>query len=788
LLNLPYLFDPRPGPLSPHDLQLHLTLMALYATGLGVTIYWGFSSRRSALVRCCAMAQLMLSSVALGLMTSRLLAIPYLSTRIYLYGAIAISAVGWTAFAARYAHRTGLLARNLALLTLSWKGQEPPTPLRAIAVLMPIHLVGLMFLTVHFGRSYPMMIGLFLLLLSPQLVLSALTRKWSIHLETLTPLWFTYLAALARRSFAELVVQPLPLHDGFVYPEPVSVLLGVEAILFASVLYVLLCQGYLLLLRRGSADRYLMCVALTLVIVVSVWAGIAYFRHHTHGVTANDPYAYAQMAVDLAKHGNPMHHFTLFPRVSHLGISWWPVVHYGYQVRMPPLRPDGYTATDWPPGWPAILAAGYFVLGEQGLYLVNPLIGLLSLGALVALLAELMHDRTWGERLLGGSFAALCLATSYEHIDRLMVPMADASASLFTMLTLLLLLRGTRGRHRLYAALAGFCFGWAYLIRHTQLALGLCALVALLSLGRHRLSIRQRWEFACLLGLTAFLVAIPDLLYHQLVFGHFLTPESTELGLFSLAHVPATARLMWQRACSGNEFGFLIPLLVWGAYRMYVERRGEFLVLLTAVLAVLAVHLPYAALRLRDLLSLFPILLAWVGYGVADLWNRIPAGSTPRRYRRQTLGLLILLALLLLPIFRSWPILPRAWGTYRASFGYVSAAEREGFEEVEQNTVQPCVVGSSMNGGPIDLYSGREAFRPEFWTEEELDLFLGHVFQEGTRVYILDDGEALGPTLDHARAHYVLTPRASVEVPVFGDPSRISSMIYEVLPPSEAVE
>jgi hypothetical protein len=788
LLDLAYLFDPRPGPLPPHDLQLHLALMGLYLAALGVSIYWAFFAQRSASLRWFAMAQLALSTVVLTLMASRLLAIPHLSTRLFLYGAIAVSGVGWGVYAVHRAHQNGFLARQLSLLTLSWQGQEPSTPRSAVPALVLLHAVGLMFLSVQFARPYLLMIGLVVLLLSPQFVLSALRRKWVIHLEALTPLCFAYLAALARRTCEEFLAQPLPLHDGFVYPEPVSALLSVEPILFVSILYVLLCQGYLIVVERNRADRYLTYVALGLAVLVSLWAGVAYFRHRTHGVTANDPYAYAQMAVDLAERGNPMHRFALFPRVSHLGISWWPVVHYGYQVRMPPLRPDGYTATDWPAGWPVILAAGYLLLGEQGLYLVNPLIGLLSLGIIVALLAELMHDRAWGERLLGGAFAAYCLATSYEQLDRLMVPMADASASLFTMLTLLLLLRGMRGRHRLYAVLAGFCFGWAYFIRHTQLALGLCAVVALLYLGRDRLSVRQRWEFAGLFGLTAFLVAIPDLLYHQAVFGHFLTPESTELELFSLAHVPATARLMWQRALSGHEFGFLVPFIVWGAYRMYVERRGEFLVLLTGMLGILAVHLPYQALRLRDLLSLFPILLAWVGYGAADLWGRIRPSREGGRYRRYSLGVLILLALLLLPTLRTWPILPRPWGTYKASFGYVSAAEREGFEVLEQNTVQPCVVGSSLNGGPIDLYTGREAFRPAFWTEEELALFLSQMFEEGSRVYILDDGEALRPSLEYAMAHYTVTPRAHVVVPIFGDPKKVSSMLYEISPPVEVAK
>lgn len=788
MLNLAYLFDPRPGPLPPHDLQLHLTLMALYVAGLGASVYWGFFSQRPVLERWFAKGQVVLSSMILGLMTSRLLTIPYLSTRVLLYGAVAVSVAGWTVYVGSRAHQAGFLTRQLALLTLSWDSEQPTTTRGAAGVLVLLHLTGQMLLAVHFGRSYLLMLGILVLLLSPQLVFSALARKWVVHLETLTPLCFAYLAALARRILAKVLSQPLPLYDGFAYPEPFSALLNVEAVFLASVAYVVLCQGYLLALQRKRAGRYPTYVALTLAVIVSFWAGAAYFRHHTRGVTANDPYAYAQMAVDIAQHGDPTHRFSLFPRVSNLGVSWWPVVHYGYQVRVPPLKGDGSTATDWPPGWPVLLSAGYLLLGEQGLYLVNPLVGLLCLGALVGLVAELLHDRPWGERLLGGAFAAYCLATSYEHIDRLVVPMADASAALFTVLALLLLLRGMRGRHRLYAVLAGFCFGWAYFIRHTQLVLGLCVVVALLCLARDRLSVRQRWEFLGLFGLTAALVAVPDLLYHQFVFGHFLTPESTELDLIRLANVPATARLMWQRAFSGNEFGFLLPLIGWGAFRMYVERRGEFLVLLTALLGVLAVHLPYAALRLRDLLSLFPLLLAWVGYGVVDLWRRIPQQAGVRHYGRYVLGVVLLLALLLLPTWRTWPILPRPWGTYRASFGYVSAAEREGFEELERNTVEPCVVGSSLNGGPIDLYAGREAFRPAFWTEAEFAVFVDEMFREGTRVYILDDGQALEPNLEYAEAHYRVSEVAGLTVPIFGDPARVSSVLYEISPHDGAVE
>jgi hypothetical protein len=763
--------------------------MALFAAGLGASVLFTFFAPRPSPQRWLLLGQIPLSSGILLLMGSRLLVIPYLSTRILLYGSTALSAAAWAVSLLHWSHRSGFLSRQLALLTFSWQEEKPSTDPVAALVLLASHLLGLMLLAIPLGRSYPWMIGLFLLLLSPQLVLSLWNRRPILHLEALTPLWFAYLAALARRLCAKVLSQPLPLYDGFAYPEPMSSLLNIEAVLLASIVYVLLCQAYLLALRRGRVKEYATFVGMTLLVLVFLWAGAVYFKHRTRGVTANDPYAYAQMAVDIADHGDPTHRFPLFPRISNLGISWWPVVHYGYQVRVPPLQGDGRSATDWPPGWPVILSLGYLLLGEQGLYLVNPAIGLLCLLALVALVWELLHDRRWQERLLAGAFSAFCLATSYEHIDRLVVPMADASAQLFTVLTVLLILRGMRGSHRPHALLAGVCFGGAYCIRHTQLALGLCVVAALLYLGRDTLTTRERWEFAALFGLASLVVAVPDLVYHQRVFGHFLTPESTELDLFSLSHVGGTARLMWQRALSGNEFGYLIPLAAYGAYRLYVTRRGYLLVLATALLGVVAVHLPYEALRLRDLLSLFPLLLALVGYGVADLWSRIPLHGGQVSYRRHSLGVLILLALLLLPSLRTWHILSRPWGTYRASFGYVTSEERQGFDAVADHTVEPCVVGSSLNGGPLDMYAGRQAFRPSFWTTEEFDVFLQEMFREGTNVYLLHDGEALGPTLEYAQASYrVISIAQPLTVPVFGDPERISSKLYQILPPAGAAE
>ena len=785
MLNLAYLLDPRPGPLPPHNVHLYLALMGLFAAGLGASLFWCFFRPPSWRMRSIVLSEIPLSALVLGLMTARVLAIPFLSMRVLFYGVALVSLSGWVACLLALGHRDGLLRRQFSLLTFSWKEDQPPVSFFVTAFLLGVHLLGLSLLATHFGRSYSWMAGLFLLLLSPQLLYSIWLRKGAIHLEALTPLWFAYFVAAARRLWGVLLNQPLPLYDGFAYPDLLSSLLKMEAIFLACAIYTLLCQVYLLLLKENRLDKYLLCVGASLLGGVFIWAGAEYSLHRTHGVTANDPYAYTQMAVDIAHHGHPLHRFDLFPRISSLGISWWPVVHYGYQVRVPPLRGDGITATDWPAGWPAILSLGYLLLGEEGLYVTNPIIALLGLTAIVGLVAEVLHDRPWGERLLGGAFGAFALATSYEQVDRLLVPMADPSVQLFTILTLLLILRAMRGRHRLYAILSGFCFGWAYFIRHTQFVLGLCAVVAMLTLGGRRLSWRERCEFVVLFGLISFAVAIPDLLYHQFVFGHFLTPESTELALFSLTNVPATLALMWRRALSGNEFGYLAPLILYGAYRMYMERRAQFLTILTTLVAILAIHLPYAALRLRDLLSLFPLLLVLGAYGTVDLWRRVPSRGEGVSYWRHAMGVMTIFVLLLLPALRTSTILPRPWGSYRASFGYLCADERKAFDVLAKHTLEGGVVGSSLNGGPIDLYAGREAFRPAFWTEEELDTFFEEMFRDGRAVYILDDGDALKTSLRHAKAHYEVVPLLDLSVPVFGDPARISRVLYQIKSPSE---
>jgi hypothetical protein len=81
----------------------------------------------------------------------------------------------------------------------------------------------------------------------------------------------------------------------------------------------------------------------TLVLVGTLlWASLLYLGHRTAGVSGSDPYAYAQMAVDIARQGSPLHRFPLFPILRETGVPWYPIVHVGYAL---PLDAAGTAAT-----------------------------------------------------------------------------------------------------------------------------------------------------------------------------------------------------------------------------------------------------------------------------------------------------------------------------------------------------------------------------------------------------------------------------------------------------------
>lgn len=440
-----------------------------------------------------------------------------------------------------------------------------------------------------------------------------------------------------------------------------------------------------------------------------------------------------------------------------------------------------------------ILAACYRLLGEAGLYLANPVVALLALAATWAMAQEALREESRPVRYVSGAITLALLATSTEHVDRLLVPMADATAQLFTVLTFLFALRSgrllaNRPRRALGSLiLTGVCFAWAYWARHTQLALALPLILAIM-MGAHRSKseFRRRAPALVLVSLAALVAALPDILYRWRVFGGILATETTELPAMSLAHVAPIAWQTLRDMLVAGEWGYLFPLVLYGGYRLATgKNRRAFLVLGTGFVAVLAVHLTYRFLRLRDLLSLFPLLALAAGYGAVAiyrdarlLWKR-RTGATRLAVAPLMVGVITWI-LLSLGLSR-WAMIDRLWKPGWASFGYMQPDQRAAFDQLAELTPSEAVIGASLNAGAVMLYSGRDAIRPyDSWTEEEWNTFLSAMADLERPVYLLDDGTLMAEFIDELRDQRRLKPIETLRVPIFYARDRESGWLYEL--------
>lgn len=768
MLNLEYLLEISPGPPSPPFVPFHLALAVLLVVGL-------LTRPRESPSRSPALSKLTTFLLALGagLVGARILGIPYLSIRLLVYGISGTALLAWGRDLFALAHQRGWIERQLRILTLSWAGPQAPLPLPALSLLLAAHGLGLALLAAHFQRSYAWTLLLWVGLAAPLILASFWKRKPLLYEEAFTPLFFGYLVVGLSRITSKALPLLGPQTVGAA-PSLLSGALSVEAALLASAAYSVFLQVYVLcaLYSQRPVERAGRAAGIILLALALTWAAAEYSVHVTQGVTASDPYAYAQMAIDLVKRGTPLHRFDLFPEISELDIPWWPVVHVGYHL---PLNKEGDAATVWPFGGSIWLAIGYLVGGEQGLYWTTPLMALLSALVLFALIYELWSDGSPGARVWAGAWGATLLLTSFEQIDRSLVPMVDASAQLFTTATILFALKGMRGRPRTYGLLAGLAWGTAYFVRHTQLVMGMSVLMVVLLMGRHR-PWREKIEFMFPFGLAAFLIALSDLAYHQLVFGSVLALESEELKHYSLANIPAVSRTLMEQLFARSEFGYLLPLLMVGVYSMAQRATRELGVLLSWVLLLLAAHLPYEALRLRDLLSLFPVLIVLAVEGIIALWQfGIQAGRN-----RASLALVMIFLVFWMPALRTQATLAKPLDVQVTSFGWMSAPERKAFDRLAELTPPGSVIGTSLNSGPIDFYAGRAAFRPAFWSDGEIDVFVRAMWGRGRQVYILDDSSDTAQVLDRTRDRYRLMPIAELGVPLFGDPERASRRLYRL--------
>lgn len=541
------------------------------------------------------------------------------------------------------------------------------------------------------------------------------------------------------------------------------------------------------------------------------WAAWTGWTLRTHGVTGSDPYAYAQMGVDLVTKGTVYHAFPLV-RITHdLSIdapmvNSYPVTHVGYRL---PTDVRRISTTVWPPGYAVITGLAYLLMGEVGLYLVTPFVGLLSLiviGMLTYLLVGIFKIGRWtlalrepeiGQlsdpmphhewnlpdptQLLGAAVAIFISATSYQQVEWQMTPMADLAAQLVSLLALLLAFNAERtshieqkqaaqaetqrGRNRKpptplfklrslhLALLSGLCLGLAFSIRYTQVLIAPALAIALWQRNKPILSFRR----VLICAISAFIAIIPLLIYHTTAFGAPWHTGSDELSNFSISRFPETVERFFGELNSHREFGYLWLLMLIGSLVLAWRNIRHFAALVFYVLPLLILHLFYDYLRPRDLLSIFPIGAALTALGFVTLYSL--------RWRVLRIAAVLLVATLLLGRSSQTLALPvtRAFG----AFGYLVTEQRASFEHIRLNTPANAIIACSLNSGAVDLHSQRQTVRPASWSAPELITFMRAVKAEGHPVYLLFDGDELKGTIDTLQFNFRLTEIRRFDIPYY---------------------
>jgi hypothetical protein len=592
--------------------------------------------------------------------------------------------------------------------------------------------------------------------------------------EALAPLALLYATAGLRLAWVYGLRRPVPPAFGYEWSLALS-------------------AAWSLIIALRSAGRLWLAWPLAGVAFASVFSW-QLWRLAPAGVTGADPYAYVQMALDLVRRGTPLHRFALAPLAQSLGLSTLPVTHVGY------VLPDaaGWAPTVWPPGYSALLALAYRLGGEGLLLGANAWVGLASLALTAALAWRLAPDRQYAPAIAAAAVAVL--ATSPEQWVRLAVPLADGATQLFTTAAIVLALliatpphsvvvgagRWTSRdvvRHSSFVSrsgpssvvrrlssnptaplflLIGLALGAAFATRYTQALIAPGLIVVAAGMLQDR---RQRWSFVLALALGALLTAAPDLLYRTRLYGAPWRFGTGELALFHVAAVPGAARQLASELLRPAEFGWLSVLALVGAAQAWRTRRAGLALVVAAYGPVLAFHLFYPFVRLRDVLFALAPLAAFSGLGLvaAAAWL-LRRGSLAR--------LAVIMGVLVLGAARLAPLLARAPGFFTS--GGLLPEQRQALETLAAVTEPTAVVACSLNSGAVELYSGRLTVRPgrvlqphAAWPEEQWLTFVEALRAQGRPLYILMDSPELDAPLAELEARYAFKHVADLYLPVF---------------------
>ncbi len=727
----------------------------------------------------------------------RLFAIPVLGLRAGWLIAALLALAPLAKGALSRARANGLVADCLRALSFGPPRAAGDWSTTTAALWMAAHLLGLAVVLANLNLPALLAPALLALLLAPFTISTALDRArrrpvqfWA--LSSLSPLTITYLTTCLSCG-------------GVRFEGALNGVLSPLLSLIVMSAFAFVIGGRWAVQRLEMGDWAFVRRSAMLLAAASLgWSAWAALALRTHGVTGSDPYAYAQMGVDLVTRGTVFHPFPLARLTHALDIPSHPVVHVGYRI------PNGNryeSTTVWPPGYAAFTGLAYWLAGERGLYLVTPLLNLIALivmawfahhasGAKCHATHERQPNGQDEERIAPYAVAALTVfftATSYQQVEWQMTPMADIAAQLFSILALTLAWRA-RGSLAM-AGLSGLALGIAFDIRYTQVLIAPAIVLALAPTGHERRNTTRTTpgnpltSYALRLtscALAAWIAALPVLIYHTIAFGGPFHVGSEELTNFSLAHLPETLGRTLHELNHYREFGWLAPLIAIGVAAMWRRSRRALAILAAYAVTLFLFHIAYAYLRLRDILSLFPVLHLLAAFGTVELWRGVLSLSFrrlawiaqrlgPAAHRgdailstlNQLLAITTICALSYLFVLRAMETLALPVTHGFGGFGHLVREQRLSFERLRQMTPNDAAIGCALNSGAVDLHAGRTAFRPAVWTQDELIRFVDALHAEGRPVFLLDDGAELRASLATLRARYALREVGRLDVPYY---------------------
>ena len=291
LLRFDYWFDLAAGaqPAGP-AMWLAVAVGALGSGLAGVALARGWLGRDIAIPWLIAAG--LVGLVGLG----RLAAHPLLGLRLGWLAAALLAALPLARRAVVALRADGALADGLRALAFASAGMRGRWRIGTVGAWLGLHLLGLSVTLANLGLP---------ILLGPAVVLGvigppALAGRRAAP-AALTPLIFAYAA-----TFLSALGVRLP---------------GIWNGVLSPLLALIVATAYGLAIARladGWGDaaplarrRFVAWSAVLLVAAALGWSAWAGATLRTHGVTGSDPYAYAQMGVDLVTRGTPLHSFPL---------------------------------------------------------------------------------------------------------------------------------------------------------------------------------------------------------------------------------------------------------------------------------------------------------------------------------------------------------------------------------------------------------------------------------------------------------------------------------------------